>query len=372
MYEFKKKLIYLTRLFGWLAQAPIRRNLKNGKVYSKKGKHWFVGYYDINCLRNGILYFHEVDNYLKSSPKECNIIALNINTGVIDTISKSRAVNWQIGARLNIVEDEIVFNDVVDNQLVHRAINCNSGKSEIYPVPYWLKNKKQDLTITIDFQRLWSERPGYGYYGEMRDNFKNSITILNYNCTKKIVSLSLKRIIQELNLSKGGYLNHLIANFDASIIITTYNLNEGSSRRVVPVVYDVVLDKVSSFDPGLTFSHPSFIDTQTIGYFDGDGYVSRNLQSGERKSIYITKRDGHPTFVNGTEFLTDSYPDKFSQMEVYFYKSGKKQTLFRHVNPPWYVGDNRCDLHPRVFNDKLIVDVSLFNGRAIQVIDFEK
>ena len=371
MHHLKRKLIFLTRLLGWLVCAPFQKKVKNSSVYSKKGKHWFVGYYDINCLRNEILYFHEVDKNSHLSPKKCNIMALNTNTGEVDKITETRAVNWQLGSRLNICEDEMVFNDIVENKLVHRTINLGSGKTKLYPMPYWLKNKRQDFTITMDYQRLWEERPGYGYDGKIHNDYKNCITIFNFQCTKQIASLRLERIIQELKLIGEGYLNHVIANFGASKIITTYNFNEGNSRRVVPIVYDVALNKLSTFNPGPTFSHPCFIDTKTIGYYDGDGYVSFDLQSRGKTTIYPTKRDGHPTFLNDTEFLTDSYPDKFSQMEVYLFRAGVKHTLFKHINPPWFIGDGRCDLHPRVYDSTLVVDLSLRNGRAIQLSALE-
>ena len=38
-----------------------------------------------------------------------------------------------------------------------------------------------------------------------------------------------------------------------------------------------------------------------------------------------------------------------------------------HINPPNFLGNQRCDLHPRLQGDLLLVDLAFRNGRSIGI-----
>ena len=131
---------------------------------------------------------------------------------------------------------DLVFNDIIDGLQVHRILDLESGEEKLIKFPFWLKNKHRDITITMDYERLWKTRKGYGYSGRIRDDLKDCVAIYNYNGDKKHNSISLTRICSDLNLETGGYLNHVIANKGFSFILTTYNLQSKNLEELYFVI----------------------------------------------------------------------------------------------------------------------------------------
>jgi len=365
VYNIKIKLIRISRFLGWFIFSIFKRKTIGLRVHSKKGMHWFIGYYDVRSIRNNQLYFHEVSVMPKNDTQKCKIMSLNLKTNKVRELYSSYAVNWQLGSRLQLYGDDLAFNDCVNGKLIHRVINLNNKVEIFCDVPFWSKNIEMDFTFTIDFERLWSERRGYGYYGKMASELKDAIGILDYNCKNTLSIIKLERIQKELRLPQGGYLNHIVMNDNCSLILTTYNFENKYKRFVQPVIYDLIADKIYTFNPGATFSHPAFIGTNKIGYFDGSGYVHFDLNTKNRFYYFKTKSDGHPTFLPNGNLITDTYPNKYSKMEVYEFSSGKKIEHLKHFNPPPFHGDNRCDLHPRYENELLLMDLPFLGGRAI-------
>jgi hypothetical protein len=363
----KSQLIKISRFLGWVFFSIFKQNDNAFKIHSYPGKHWFIGYYDVISIRNNLLYFHEVDILQSRTPKNCKLMALDLETFQVSELATSNAVNWQLGSRLQVCKDDIVFNDCSSGKLVHKIINLMDGMETLCDFPFWLKSKEFNLTFSIDFQRLWAERRGYGYLGTMPSNLKDSLVILDYNGTKMLRTIKIARIVNELHFPEGGYLNHVIANENYSIILTTYNIEKRGKRLVLPVIYNMRENKLTTFSPGNTFSHPTFVGSDCLFYFDGSGYVKYNLTTKNRVYYLRTVKDGHPTFFNENRFLTDTYPDKYSKMSVYEINCGNIIQHLDHINPPKFFGDQRCDLHPRLQEDLLLVDLAFRHGRAIGV-----
>ncbi len=370
MHKIKEFLIKITRLIGWIFLSLKKKKENEVLILSNKKKHWFLGYYDVLLKRNSELFFHEVDIKEKKIPSKCKIMSINLQTMKTHKIANSQAVNWQLGSRLQIHGNDLVFNDCVSNKLCHYIYNLNKKDYIFCDTPFWSKNIKLNLTFTLDFGRLFQERPGYGYRGQMRSDLRDTLAILNYDCSEVLYLFHINQICSELSLPKNGYLNHIITNNDCSKIITTYNINKNGKRIVFPILLSISDLSLSTFDAGSTFSHPTFINQNKIFFFDGKGYVIIDLTNQIKKYLYKTKKDGHPTYIGKKHFITDTYPDKFSKMSIYEYKNGKIKNIFDHLNPPNYYGDNRCDFHPRVYKNSIILDLPYFSGRAIGVKSF--
>ena len=367
MNKFKSILIYFSRFLGYWVGYLFRHELEEIQIFSQPDCHWFVGYYDVVCIYKEKLFFHEVKGRHIKSPKKCEIKYVDMNSNSIGKISTSHAVNWQLGSRLQVCGTDLVFNDIIDGLQVHRILDLENGEERLIEFPFWLKNKERDMTVTIDYERLWKTRKGYGYRGTIKDDLKGCVAIYNYNGDKKHRSISLNRICCDLNLETGGYLNHVIANQNFSFILTTYNLQNEQGRRVVPILYDFENDQLSSFEPGRAFSHPAFISNSDIGYFDGNGYCTIDLRTYLKDYIMKTDLDGHPTFLSPSYFVTDTYPDKFSKMKIYSYRNGRTDTIIQLFSHPMYQGDARCDLHPKYSKGNIIFDIPKSGGRAFGI-----
>ena len=68
--------------------------------------------------------------------------------------------------------------------------------------------------------------------------------------------------------------------------------------------------------------------------------------------------DGHPTYSgDGKWILTDTYPDRLgvSRLVLYDTVSERRFDIARLRSPFQYVGDVRCDLHPRWSRDNTMI-----------------
>ena len=75
--------------------------------------------------------------------------------------------------------------------------------------PFWLKSKKFNLTFSIDFERLWIERRGYGYQQDAEQS-KRPLAMLDYNGTKILRIIKIALIVKELDFPDGGFLNQSV------------------------------------------------------------------------------------------------------------------------------------------------------------------
>ena len=88
-------------------------------------------------------------------------------------------------------------------------------------------------------------------------------------------------------------------------------------------------------------------------------------------------QNGHLTFLPGTEsalMLNDTYPDKQTRMQtVYLFdqRSNTKTVLGKFYSPPEYIGEWRCDTHPRFSRDgmQVCIDSPHAGGRQMYLLD---
>jgi len=64
----------------------------------------------------------------------------------------------------------------------------------------------------------------------------------------------------------------------------------------------------------------------------------------------LLKEDGHPSYSpDGKFILTDTYPDKYNDRHLLLFEVSNERilNLGRFFSPYRYIGELRCDLHPR-------------------------
>jgi hypothetical protein len=84
--------------------------------------------------------------------------------------------------------------------------------------------------------------------------------------------------------------------------------------------------------------------------------------------------DGHPSLNPQTgEWLTDQYPDFYGEQALYLFNGDSQayREVARFAADPRYVGEWRCDLHPRSSRqgDRAIVDSTHEGYRAIYAVE---
>jgi Tol biopolymer transport system component len=91
-------------------------------------------------------------------------------------------------------------------------------------------------------------------------------------------------------------------------------------------------------------------------------------------------QNGHNTYLPGFRnrwILNDTYPDKERRQHPYLYdtQTGTRHWLGHFHSPPEYVGEWRCDTHPRFSpNGKHVVIDSTHEGlgRQMYLIDISR
>ena len=95
----------------------------------------------------------------------------------------------------------------------------------------------------------------------------------------------------------------------------------------------------------------------------------------------ILNQDGHQTFITDDTFITDTYPDKWRQCQLYIADvESKSVTKILSINSPkkfmskTVYNYTDCDLHPRVSHSGKYVccDVVYTGKRGLFVMEIDK
>lgn len=368
----KSQLIPISRFLGYITGTKLQVNQSWDYTFlSPPKQNSFGGYYDAKIVNNGEVIFHGYDPVQNSlvHSKNFNIFKYNLESKRYNQVGTSAACNWQIGSRLNWTEEgNIFYNDIDDGHLMSKLVRENGALLHRFENPFWFYCEKYNVGVTLNFAELSKRRAGYGYMGRQENCLPHEIKFLNLKNEKLIFNVH----IEDLNLKTSDrfYFNHVIANTDRTVFLTTLNSTNLAVRRVIPVLVFPFEEKTQILSDIPSFSHPSFISNEEMIYFSGSGYIVYNFKNGEKITLHSTGRDGHPTLINmdgKSHLITDTYPDKFSKFSCYELSNDKITVDIVTVrNPPGYTNDLRCDLHPRINNfSEITLDIPQKFGREL-------
>ena len=147
---------------------------------SDKESDIFLGYYDINNFSNNQekILFHQKPK----SEKYVNISVYDCKTKNIKILDQSFAWSWQLGSRLKWLTDkEIIFNYVDSNKnLICKSLNIDNRSFKNFSFPFFSISKNNKFAVTLNFKKLESCRPGYGYLYSQQ-NFKDHENFLYWD-----------------------------------------------------------------------------------------------------------------------------------------------------------------------------------------------
>ena len=83
------------------------------------------------------------------------------------------------------------------------------------------------------------------------------------------------------------------------------------------------------------------------------------------------EKDGHPSFLNVEQIITDTYPESlFNEQQLLKYNLNGELNLIAQIHSSFFnQGEYKCDLHPRCNADysKVAVDFCSQDRRKIAV-----
>lgn len=150
-----------------ISASPVRA------VTRPPGHHSF-GYYDKSPWdRTGRYLLALRAGFCDRSPGPDDVATLGVvdldNDNRFDAFAETRAWNWQQGCMLQWLPPAdrlVVFNDRDGDHFVSVVCDAFTGRVvRRLPLPVYAVNHAGDTGLTLNFSRLHTQRPGYGYAG---------------------------------------------------------------------------------------------------------------------------------------------------------------------------------------------------------------
>lgn len=366
---------------------PQKKDFFSDSYDYKEG--YFFGFHDISPLSENetmlLAQHYSFDFRMPKADEPLEVGYFDFNNGNIlewHKIGISFAWNYHKGCRLQWLNNhEAIFNTGINGNLCAEILNINTGESKYldYPIDAIFYGKGRQLASSFSYERLERCMPGYGY--PYKDNGyiyeaapeKTGLFIIDINSGNRKLLLDLKTIaLQVTGKIEEDYLHfvtHSEFSPDGRYISFLYRRipKEGDymKRRSVMCVYDLNEEKLIVLPTQESGSHYVWNNKNTI-------VASVNLNGKNCHAIFHPEKsdfakmidpdhlnsDGHQSFVNDTEFVTDTYPDKWRMAKLYRTDIDNEKTeLIASVYSPkeFQTKDFHChiacDLHPRVIGN---------------------
>lgn len=375
------------------------------------GYHWFA-YYDKfqTDPTDRYILSMEVD-FGKRSPE----IGDEIKIGMIDLynggewieLGSSKAWNWQQGCMLQWrpgSENEVLWNDLVDNQFVCHILNVETMKKRTIDSPIYTVSPNGEFGLTLDFERIQDVRAGYGYGGVSDINKEilapedAGIYKVSLNDGSKQLIVSIKEIadipypLENLDSHK-HYFNHIDIAPDGKrfAFLHRWVTSNEKAARISPLGTRFITSSVDGSvihiinDSRMTSHFCWKNEKQILAWANrpeigNHFYLFDDAQKQKYKVIGkdILKTDGHCRYLQNQDWIiNDTYPDENRQIELYLFntKTNQKIVLGKFYSDPEYSGEWRVDLHPRQSRDskKIIIDCVLGeSGRQLLMLDISE
>lgn len=294
-------------------------------------------------------------------------------------IGETFAWNYHKGCRLQWLDDkEVIFNNAVDGKIVSTIVDVELKSSRFLPFPIDTAffSEKEQIATSFSYERLQVCMPGYGYpysdesYLNEKAPAETGLYLMDLNTGDRKLIVSVKILMEKFGREDADkyyhYVTHTEFSKDGRYISFLYRRMEDggdiNKRVTMMVVYDRTNDELILLPTQVSGSHYVWNNkNQIIASCIIDGKSCHVLYDMKDVNDYrivrpdILNQDGHQTFITDEIFITDTYPDKWRQTQLYkvdMVKNDVQKIL--SVNSPKkfqcktvynYID---CDLHPRV------------------------
>lgn len=414
------RLSLSTILPGWTNTTPYDvpvRALTGSSDSKGSGFHWF-GYYDkLQFDPTGRYVLGMKVGFEGRSPTADDVIKIGLidlqngdrnTTPAWTELGESRAWGWQQGCMLQWIpgsRSEVIWNDRIGNQYVSHILDVFTRQKRTVPKAIYALSPDGRWAVGTEFSRIQDLRPGYGYAG-FRDPYydvKAPTEIglyrmdLQTGTSKLLMSLAEAAAIEHNGTSVADnfhWFNHLLVNTDGSRITFLHRWRAQREDRQIMArthfitrMFTINPDGTDRYiiDPSGYTSHFVWRDsTHICAYTKPTGqpqhFYMLEDKTGKIEPIKTDKMpvNGHQTYVPNHQnewLLNDNYAnDKDRRQIPYLYHLPTDQRIDLGYFPAGvsYVGEWRCDLHPRTSPDGNFVCIDSThggNGRQLYLLD---
>lgn len=368
---------------------------------------YFFGYYDKSpwditdrymlCLRAN-------NTWSDVSPKEtADIILIDTEKNEDDKnrvkkIAETRAWNVQQSCMLQWLgpdfSSRVLYNDFRDGKYVSVILTLATMEEKVIFAPVYSVSADGKLALSLDFSRLYSLRPGYGYYNvpektkgvALPDTTAISkVDLENGEVTEVLKYTDFANFQPRPEMKEEGAVhkvNHIMLSPNGKRFMVLYRWFCGQRKYTRLVTCNVDGTDMYVLSDDDMVSHCFWKDDDHVIAFEnkndgGPGYYLMKDKTQEYIHCWPQfSNDGHPSYSpDGSLIVTDSYPDRARVASINLMdgdETKKENTTIARVFAPFkYDNDTRCDLHPRWNHagDKICFD-SVFEGhRGLYVVD---
>lgn len=345
------------------------------KVIHQKGYHIFFGYYDYLQFSedNTKVLFHKVPINADPLRDDAVICYYDLTEDKMVEITKTASWCWQQGARLSWIpnsNEEILYNDIIDCSYVCIRYNITTGEKKVYPVALYDFECGLNYGLSLNFSRLQRLRPGYGYLripdctAQEKAPSDEGVFKLDFATGEKSQLVSLAELAKSVDGEEPftHYINHISIS-PAGTKFSYFHLWVDNNNKWYSKLYVCNNDGTDNHvvEGDCKVSHYAWKDDDhlLVTCYQGSKqfYELIDVNDGSKQILphKCLDKDGHPSFIESELFITDTYPLEDSMQELFVCNLNQidaKKTIVRVFHHPFLTGEKRCDLHPRLSNDK--------------------
>ena len=300
--------------------------------------------------------------------------------GDFHSLGMTSAWNYHKGCRLQWLDARnVIYNTADEGKLISVITDIESGEQRT--IGYAIDSVSHDAKFATSFSydRLEHCMSGYGYpYSD--DSFlaldspdETGLFVVDLNTGTRELLVSLANLANSIpeDYRKGymHYVTHTEFSPDDRYIsfLHRWRLRSGTDlkRWTRIMVYDRTNGQLTELPTQLSGSHCVWNSkNQIIASCIIDGHSSHVLFDMNDIGSYriiapsVLNSDGHQSYIDDSNFVTDTYPDKFRMAHLIRadIKTGKTEFLASVYSPKLFQSSPRkghiaCDLHPRVSRD---------------------
>ena len=379
-------------------------------VSPNDGKEYFFGYYDKSpwdATGRYMLCMRANNTWSDVSPKDpADIILIDTekdenNPARVTTLAATNSWNVQQGCMAQWLgpdfKSKILYNDFRNGKFCSVILDVSTKQETVIDAPCYTVSNDGKFALSLDFTRLYSLRPGYGYYNTPEKT--KGIALPNETCiwTVNLENGEIKPLLKYTDFAnfeprkemqeQGSVhkVNHLMLCPNGKRFMTLYRWFVGQRKYTRLITCNVDGSDMYVLSDDDMVSHCYWKNDEEILAFEnkrdgGPGYYLMKDKTQEYTHLWKQfTNDGHPSYnPDKSLVVTDSYPSRARIQELKILKDSdvdaKEMKVVAKVFAPFkYDNDTRCDLHPRWSRDgKKVCFDSVFEGhRGLYVVEGE-
>jgi hypothetical protein len=310
-------------------------------------------------------------------------------------LAQTAAWNWQQGTHLQWLptapDREIIYNSLEGDRYVSVIQDVHTGARRQLPLPIYAVSRDGKKAVTLNFSRVHSTRPGYGYNSLMHQagpdlTDEDGIWVMDLETGEHELIVTLKQVYdivpQDTFEGARHWFNHLQFSTDSRRFIFLHRWRHGSASwgtrlfTAGPDGSDVCLLNDNQMTSHFDWCGPDKVLAWATRFDIGDRYFLFHDCSDKIEIVGedVFTCDGHCSYSpDGKWIMTDTYPDAEKKRTLILYRvaDNTRIDIGRFYSVPVSDNEFRCDLHPRWSRDgkQVCFDSTHEEQRQLYVID---